>query len=380
MGELLSVAPMMDWTTPQFRTILRFMTKKTYLYSEMLVDDTILHNSENLHRHLGLLDQGPNVIQIGGSNPETLGQASEILQQYGIGNGYYQELNLNCGCPSNKVSSRCFGAKLMLQPSLVREIVSTMSRRVSCPVTVKCRLGVANHRDTYEELREFISEAHAGGANKFIIHARNCVLEGLTTKQNRDIPPLRYEEVQRLRHDFPDLTFILNGGIQSVDAAMEHIKGKYYEENNEDENDISSSTLRPHGAMMGRAVWNNPLVLADVDTRVFGCRSDPCVTRRQIVENYGDYCDSMQAKMTSDILESSRDHYSSATTIQASHRASLIACLCNIFSGIRNNKEFSRRMHHSIKSGGSISEYIKESMSIFPDEVLDEQFGNMGVD
>ncbi len=382
MEELISVAPMMGWSTPQWRYLLRLISKKAVLYSEMLVDDTIIHNCDGLDRFLGLNDKGPSVIQLGGSNPETLGIASEILQQYGIGSDHYQEVNLNCGCPSDKVSTRCFGAKLMLQPDLVRRIVATISRRVSCPVTVKCRLGVANHRDTYEHLHEFITEAHAGGANKFIIHARDCVLEGLTTKQNRDIPPLRYEEVRRLRRDFPDLTFILNGGIQNIPSALEQMgRGTGGEEGEEETGSNAETCSFAHGVMMGRAVWNNPLVLADVDSSVYKCRRDPCLTRRQMVLEYGEHCDALQERAARVISASTRDTHSTPAAIQSSYKASLTAGLCNIFSGVKNNKEFTKRMHHTIGPGILISDYIQEAMtSIFADEILDEPVGELGVD
>ncbi len=358
---------MMEWTTPHFRHLLRLISKKTVLYTEMVVDDTIIH-AKNIDKFVGRYDSGfPSVIQIGGSNPETLGQASEILQQYGISGDHYQEINLNCGCPSNKVSSRCFGAKLMLKPALVREIVSSMCRRTSCPVTVKCRLGVTNHRDTYEDLVEFITEAHAGGATKFIVHARDCVLEGLSTKQNREIPPLRYHEIERLRREFPDLTFILNGGVQTIDEALQHM-GRFVadEEGGDDE-----TKLFPHGVMVGRAVWRNPLILAEVDPKVYGCRWDDELTRRRIIEQYGEFCDKVDDNMDDYESEHVSQAHSSPASIKIARRRSLVECTANIFTGVRGNKEYSKRLRN-MDNCASVADHLADALHVFPDCVLDE--------
>lgn len=189
MDELLSVAPMMEVTDRHFRRLLRFLTKKTILYTEMVVDETIIHNP-NLDMFIGRsIEENPSIIQLGGHDPELLARAAEICQVYS--GDSYGEINLNCGCPSQRVSKRCFGAKLMLEPDLVRQLVYEMGRRVSVPISVKCRIGV-DEQDSYDELKNFISTVHQGGVNKFIIHSRKCLLK-LNPKQNRDIPPLQYE-------------------------------------------------------------------------------------------------------------------------------------------------------------------------------------------
>ncbi len=169
-----------------FRSFLRGLTKRTVMYTEMVVDDIIHHGQDNLDIFIGRnSEERPSVIQLGGFDPDRLGSAAEICSRFA---GQYDEININCGCPSQRVSKRSFGAKLMLEPDLVREIVHTMNRQVShaIPISVKCRIGV-DANDSYEELCTFIREAHAGGASKFILHARKCILKGLTTKQNRDI-------------------------------------------------------------------------------------------------------------------------------------------------------------------------------------------------
>jgi len=294
MDERLSIAPMMEQTDPHYRALLRSITKKTVLYTEMVVDDTILHTNEaqwdffiGPNRGPGNADYGiyPSVVQLGGSNPETMGKAAAIVEQYGHG---YNEINLNCGCPSQRVAKKCFGAKLMLKPELVREIVATMQRQVSVPVTVKCRLG-ADEKDSYDELLHFIKCARDGGARKFIIHSRKCFLNGLTTKQNRDVPPLRYEWTHRLARDFPELKFVINGGIQTLEQAKVHLDRPYYyrssgtfsgfnELNPPSMNTTSTEGLAEdiqqeiieclpamHGVMIGRSAWSNPLLFATAD-------------------------------------------------------------------------------------------------------------------
>lgn len=275
IDERISIAPMMDWTDPHYRALMRGITRKTVLYSEMVVDETIL-NVNNLDFFIGHhLEEEPSVIQLGGYDSDLLAQAAEKCEMYS--NGTYGEINLNCGCPSQRVSKRCFGAKLMLEPERVKQIVYSMKRRVSMPITVKCRIGV-DHLDSYEDLVNFIRNANEGGAKKFIIHARKCLLKGLTTKQNRDIPPLNYEVVHKLVQDFPDLTFVLNGGIQSFDQALEHMNPSF----------INGNPV--NGVMIGRSAYSNPLMFATADSTFYQTR-DQCLTRRQVIEKYLTYCD-----------------------------------------------------------------------------------------
>lgn len=283
LNEKVSIAPMMEWTDRHYRMLMRGITRKTVLYTEMVVDETLMYNP-NLDIFVGrYIDEDPSVIQLGGSDPECLANAAEMCSKY-LGN--YGEINLNCGCPSERVSKKCFGAKLMLNPDNIRKIVYEMSRKSVCPITVKCRIGVDN-QDSYDDLKKFIECAHAGGANKFIVHSRKCLLTGLTTKQNRDIPPLKYEVVHRLVSEYPDLQFVLNGGITSLQSASSHMSEKYLFENEE---------LPPvHGVMIGRAAYNNPCMLATVDSMFYGVK-DPCLSRRAILERYINYCEWAQSE------------------------------------------------------------------------------------
>jgi tRNA-dihydrouridine synthase A len=246
-----------------------------------------------------------------GHDPETLAKAVEIVCGW---EGKYGEINLNCGCPSPRVSQKCFGAKLMLDPEHIRRVVHEMTRRSDRPITVKCRIGV-DEKDSYEELKTFITQAHLGGSRKFIIHSRKAILSGLSPKQNRDIPPLKYEVVHRLVEEFPDLTFVLNGGILTMAQAKSHLNGGSWCRTDAVGGDSTSATLVSegssdgggdscgfdwgngfrsglgvHGIMIGRAAYGNPCMLASVDSEFYGVR-DPCLTRRGILERYIDYCE-----------------------------------------------------------------------------------------
>ena len=311
LDERISIAPMMEMTDCHWRMMLRGITKKTVLYTEMVVDDTVNHTDNRmLDFFIGKnIEESPSVIQLGGYNPETLAQAAETCEQYG---GGYSEINLNCGCPSQRVAKRCFGAKLMLEPDLVREIVHSMQRRVSIPITVKCRIG-ADDQDSYAELLEFIRSASAGGAKKFIVHSRKCFLNGLSTKQNRDVPPLKYEVVHSLVKEFPELTFVLNGGIQTFSAAKAHLTSFDYSYSDLPVNAKSgcidlpnriwegtpslTAELPPvHGVMIGRAAFSNPLLFATADSTFYGI-PDPCLSRREVVARYIDYCEWAQSEL-----------------------------------------------------------------------------------
>lgn len=366
-SERLALAPMMDVTDAYFRRLLRIMTKKTVLYTEMVVDDTVNHTN-NIDFFIGKHpDIYPSVIQLGGSNPETLGKAAEVCGQYDEG---YAEINLNCGCPSNRVAKRCFGAQLMLQPELVRQIVSTMVRRSAVPISVKCRLGVTGERDTYEDLVEFITSAHSGGANKFIIHSRDCILDGLTTKQNRAIPPLRYDVVHRLSREFPDLTFILNGGISTFKAAKEHFTG---EDHGFSRGCDTSALPAVHGVMIGRSVAADPVLFATADSEFWGL-TDPCNSRRSLLEQYCDYCDHIQS-------DSGPRRTTIDGKVQQVSTALLINAMRNVMCGVRNNKKYLRALNdiyvEKINSGSPgadyplASEIISQAIACIADEDLD---------
>ena len=233
----LSVAPMIGWTDRNYRFLMRQITRETVLYTEMIMDQVLLHNpGPSLEQYLGYNRQvePPLVLQLGGNNPETLSEAVTIAEQF----GGFAEINLNNGCPSGKAKKAGFGAELMLDPELVRKILHGMKRRSSCTeVTVKCRIGIQNKKESWSDLVTYIEACRAAGCRKVIVHARVCVLSGLTPAQNRTIPPLRYDVVYRLVDEFPDMQFVLNGGVKSLDEVTDHMIGNgisYQHRHNQD--------------------------------------------------------------------------------------------------------------------------------------------------
>jgi tRNA-dihydrouridine synthase A len=200
---------------------MRQITHKTLLYTEMTMDTALTYNPTNLERFIGYNKdvEHPLAIQLGGCNPEKLGEAAYLCESFGS----FNEINLNAGCPSNKAKKAGFGAELMLEPELVRQIVHEMKRRVThTEVTVKCRIGVTD-RESYEDLLEFVEAVRAGGVNHMIIHARSCVLKGLSPAQNRTVPPLHPEIVHKLAKAYPEMSFVLNGGVESFETAKMHL-------------------------------------------------------------------------------------------------------------------------------------------------------------
>lgn len=240
MKHLISVAPMMDWTDRHDRYFLRLIAPNpdVLLYTEMITAQAIRRGDRD---YLLGFDprEHPVALQLGGSDPALLAEAARIGEEYG-----YDEINLNVGCPSPRVSSGRFGACLMLEPELVAECVAAMRARVKIPVTVKSRIGV-NHQDDDASLRHFIQTVANAGCDTFIVHARKAWLTGLSPKQNRMVPPLCYDRVYQLKKDFPALTFIINGGIKAVDEIREHLQ-------------------HVDGVMIGRAAYQTPYFLADI--------------------------------------------------------------------------------------------------------------------
>jgi len=247
-----SVAPMMDWTDRHCRFFLRLLSKNALLYTEMVTTGALLHgDTERFLRHDET--EHPLALQLGGSNPADLAASARLAQAAG-----YDEVNLNVGCPSDRVQNNMIGAVLMGHPQLVADCVKAMRDAVSIPVTVKHRIGI-NGRDSYEQLCEFVGTVRDAGCTSFTVHARIAILEGLSPKENRDIPPLRYDIAAQLKHDFPELEIVLNGGIKTLEQCKEHL-----------------NTF--DGVMLGREAYHNPYLLADVDRELFGDTA-PQITR-----------------------------------------------------------------------------------------------------
>ena len=247
-----SVAPMMDWTDRHCRAFHRVLTRRALLYTEMAVDQALIHGDPE--RLIGFDPaEHPVAIQLGGAEPESLARAARIAERFG-----YAEINLNVGCPSDRVQSGCFGARLMLEPERVRDCLIAMGEAVSVPVTVKHRLGV-DDQDAGCTLPSFVDTVAASGVTSFTVHARKAWLKGLSPKENRDVPPLDYDLVHRLKAERPDLEIILNGGLKDLGQASENKGGL-------------------DGVMLGRAAYQTPWVLSGVDSGFFGAPdpvSDP---------------------------------------------------------------------------------------------------------
>src|SRR5882724_7489635 len=267
LSHTFSVAPMMDWTDSPCRVLHRCLTKQALLYTEMVTADAVLRGDRA--RLLGFEGfEHPLALQLGGSDPARLAQATRIAADFG-----YDEVNLNVGCPSDRVQSGRFGACLMREPQLVAECVAAMRAAVAIPVTVKCRIGV-DDQDPEQSLRALIDPCTQAGVEVFVVHARKAWLDGLSPKENRDVPPLDYELVYRVKRERPGLTILLNGGIETLEQAEEHLR-------------------HVDGVMLGRAAYQNPVLLADVDARFFGgslCDLDAAVEQ---------YCDYVERRLKS---------------------------------------------------------------------------------
>lgn len=240
----LSVAPMMDWTDRHCRYFHRLLSPHARLYTEMVTAAALTHgNRRHLLEHSDF--EQPLALQLGGSDPAELALAA----RHGADAGYV-EINLNVGCPSDRVQSGRFGACLMREPVLVADCVAAMRAAVSVPVTVKCRIGV-DEQDDYADLQHFTQQMVAAGVETLVVHARKAWLQGLSPKENREIPPLNYERVYQLKRDFPQLCVVINGGITTVDAVVEHLR-------------------HVDGVMLGRAAYHDPYVLARVEEALYG--------------------------------------------------------------------------------------------------------------
>ena len=256
MNRKVSVAPMMDCTDRHERYFLRLISKNTLLYTEMIVDEAISRGNKKKLLEFNV-NEKPVSLQLGGSSPKLLAEASKIGEDFG-----YDEINLNLGCPSKKVEKNKFGACLMKEPNLVGDCLSKMQSVTKLPVTIKTRIGYDDVED-YENLFNFISKLKTTGIKTFIIHARKAMLGKFTPKQNLNIPPLKYEYVYKLKKDFPNDEIILNGGITSVEQIKPHLK-------------------KTDGVMIGRASYHTPYILAEIEKEVFNNKNIP--SRQDVIE------------------------------------------------------------------------------------------------
>ncbi|GEA08022.1 tRNA-dihydrouridine(20/20a) synthase [Alteromonas sp. KUL42] len=262
LNRRFSVAPMLDWTDRHCRYFLRLMSKHTLLYTEMVTTGAIIYGKGD---YLGYnQEEHPVALQLGGSDPSDMTRCAVLAQERG-----YDEVNINVGCPSDRVKNGSFGACLMAQPDVVAQCVAAMQAEVDIPVTVKCRIGI-DDMDEDEDFAQFIDVVANAGCNTFIVHARKAWLKGLSPKENREIPPLNYPRVHRLKAARPELSISINGGIKTLDESLEQLE-------------------LLDGVMMGREVYSNPYIMANVDALIFGDDNSDVMHRRDIVVKMQEY-------------------------------------------------------------------------------------------
>jgi tRNA-dihydrouridine synthase A len=248
---------MMDWSDRHCRYFWRLLSRRARMYTEMVTTGALIHGDRERFLRLEAAEH-PVALQLGGSDPADLARCAKWAELWG-----YAEVNLNCGCPSDRVQNGAFGACLMGEPALVRDCVAAMRDSCAIPVTVKHRIGI-DHMESYSELRDFVGTVAGGGCDVFIVHARKAWLKGLSPKENREVPPLNYPWAYDLKDDFPNLTIVINGGIESLKDSAEHL-------------------AHIDGVMLGRSAYHNPWLLAQVDSGFFG-DTDPCESREAAIE------------------------------------------------------------------------------------------------
>jgi tRNA-dihydrouridine synthase A len=311
----LSVAPMLDWTDKHCRYFYRLMSKKTVLYTEMVTTGAILRGKGD---YLSYNDaEHPLVLQLGGSDVKSMTECAKMAEQRG-----YDEININVGCPSDRVQNGRFGACLMAEPQLVAECVNEMQSATNVPVTVKSRIGI-DDLDSYEFLHTFIEQVSAAGCEHFIIHARKAWLTGLSPKQNRDVPPLDYQRVYQIKKDFLNLNISINGGIKSFNEANEHLQ-------------------HIDGVMIGREIYSSPYMLATADSEIYNT-TNQILTRSQIV-----------ALMVPYINENVRNGS------KASHVLRHMLGLCNGLSGAR---QFRRHISECANKDGADGQVLLDAFN-----------------
>ena len=345
--QLLSVAPMMDWTDLHYRQLARLLSKNVWLYTEMVVDSTLIYNPDHDRFLWFPPEQHPISCQLGGSDPAKLAQAAAVVIKYG-----YDEINLNCGCPSDRVAGAgCFGASLMLRPETVAECCAAVAAVADgTPVTVKCRIGV-DDVDSYEALHRFVKTVSGQSPVKhFIIHARKCMLNGLSPLQNRTIPPLRYQWVWALKRDFPELEFSLNGGILTLEETVAALQMP---------NEIAPEGIS--GVMIGRAAYNDPWnVLANADVAIWGADSNPAASRREVLREYAKYADSMIGRWS---VKEDGHRYPSVRV--------LTKPLLSMFHQVPRGKKWRAAVDGALKTANSVTEVLDRTLDVLLPEVLD---------
>ena len=288
---------MMNWTDRHCRSFMRLISSEAVLYTEMITTGAILHGDVRYHLDLNS-DESPVALQLGGSNPQELSKCVKLIENYP-----YNEINLNCGCPSDRVQNGMFGAVMMKNANLTADCISTLLDTSELPISVKHRIGVDDF-DSYDFLCDFVGTVSNTGCKTFIIHARKAWLKGLSPKQNREIPELNYDRVYQLKKDFPELEIIINGGISSIQDSVNHLH-------------------QLDGVMIGREAYTNPYLLAEVDQKVYGEKKS-VIKREEIAEKFCQYVDNEMGK--GEKLHSMTRH------------------ILGLFKGVKGAKQFRRHI------------------------------------
>ncbi|WP_293343967.1 tRNA dihydrouridine(20/20a) synthase DusA [Parvibaculum sp.] len=318
--KIIAVAPMMDWTDRHDRFFLRLISRRALLYTEMVTTGAVLHGDRE--RLLGFdVSEHPVAVQLGGSEPADLAEAARIAEGFG-----YDEVNLNVGCPSDRVQSGRFGACLMREPDLVARCVEAMRSAVSVPVTVKCRIGV-DEQEPEEALPAMAHAVREAGCETLIVHARKAWLEGLSPKENRDIPPLDYPLVYRLKQEMPEMEIHINGGIATLDETEAHL-------------------AQVDGVMLGRAAYQNPYILAEVDARFYD-DPRPVPSRHEVLEAFLPYVERELAAGT--------------------HLHAMTRHILGLFQGCPGARAFRRHISENAPRPGAGADVIRDAMSLVPD-------------
>lgn len=312
---------MLDWTDRHYRYFARLISKHAVLYTEMITTGALIHGDRDRYLQFNT-QESPLALQLGGSNPEELSLCAKMAEDLG-----YDEVNLNVGCPSDRVQNNMIGACLMGHPDLVAECIDAMQNTVSIPVTVKHRIGI-DDQDSYDELHHFVNTIAATGCSTFIVHARKAILQGLSPKENRDIPPLKYDVAYQLKKDFPSLEIIINGGIKTIDECLGHVD-------------------HLDGVMVGREAYQNPWLLSHVDQTLYG-ESENLLTRLQVVEAMIPYIEEEMSK--------------------GSYLGHITRHMLGIFHSMPGGKKFRRYISENAYKPGATVEVLKQAISIVSSE------------
>ncbi|ENE9349458.1 tRNA dihydrouridine(20/20a) synthase DusA [Vibrio fluvialis] len=320
----LSVAPMLDWTDRHCRYFHRLLSSQTLLYTEMVTTGAIIHGKGDFLAYNE--EEHPVALQLGGSNPADLARCAKLAQERG-----YDEINLNVGCPSDRVQNGRFGACLMAEPDLVAQCVAAMKEVVDIPVTVKTRIGI-DDQDSYEFLTHFVTlVSEKGGCEQFTIHARKAWLSGLSPKENREIPPLDYPRAYQLKQDFPHLTIAVNGGVKTLAEAKEHLQ-------------------HLDGVMIGREAYQSPYLLAEVDQQIFGLDT-PVKKRSQLVQEMYPYIEQQLA--------------------QGSYLGHITRHMLGLFQNMPGARQWRRHISENAHKAGAGIEVVEQALAKIPYQELD---------